>query len=110
MEMRSAYSCSNASTTSFARGMRPILVRRPDRVACGRARWSGPPQEPEQQGLLRVETILRLVPHHRMGAVDDLVGDLLPAVGGQAVHDDRVGLGPVHSGLVQLEALEHEWP
>jgi hypothetical protein len=36
--------------------------------------------------LPRVHAVLGLVEHHGAGAVDDLVGDLLAAVGRQAVH------------------------
>jgi len=38
------------------------------------------------QRLPRVHAVLGLVEHHGVGAVDDLVGDLLAAVGRQAVH------------------------
>ena len=38
---------------------------------------SGDAEQAEQQGLLRVQAVLGLVPHHRPRSVDHLVGDLL---------------------------------
>ena len=50
-------------------------------------------QQPDHDRLLHVQPVLRLVEHHRLRPVDDLVGDLLAAVGGQAVHEEGVRLG-----------------
>lgn len=47
---------------------------------------------PGQNALLRVQAVFGLVKHDRLRAVDHLVGDLLAAMGGQAVHEQRVGL------------------
>ena len=55
-----------------------------------------PVEAPGEDALLRVQAVLGLVEHHRLRAVDHLVGHLLAAVGGQAVHEDRVGLGLGH--------------
>src|SRR4051795_3926259 len=46
-----------------------------------------------QNGLLRVQAVLRLVEDDRMWSVHHLVGDLLAAVRRQAVHDDHVRPG-----------------
>src|SRR5580698_1045718 len=53
-------------------------------------------QAPGQNALLRMQPVLGLVEHHRVRAVDHLVGDLLATMGGQAVHEDRVRLGVSH--------------
>ena len=46
-----------------------------------------------EQGLLRVQAVLGLVPDRRARPVEDVLGDLLAVVGGEAVQDDRVGVG-----------------
>src|SRR5207248_1508102 len=43
-----------------------------------------------EDGLLSVDPVLRLIEDYRVLALDHLVGDLLPAMGRQAVHHDRV--------------------
>ena len=48
-------------------------------------------RQPHQERLLRVEAVLGLVPHDALRAVDHLSLDLVAAVGGQAVDEDRVG-------------------
>ena len=50
-------------------------------------------QQPGQDRLLGVPTVLGLVPDGALRAVDHLGGDLLAAVGGQAVQHDRVRVG-----------------
>ncbi len=45
-----------------------------------------------QKGLLGVKPVLRLIPDGRAGAVEDIGGDLLARVGGQAVQDGRAWL------------------
>ena len=50
-------------------------------------------EAPGQNALLRVQAVFGLVEHDRLRAIDHLVGDLLAAMGGQAVHEQRVGLG-----------------
>src|SRR5262245_25333213 len=47
-------------------------------------------EQPYQDRLLHVEAVLRLVEDDRARAVEDAVRDLLPAVGGQAVHHEGV--------------------
>src|SRR5580693_2673814 len=72
--------------------------------------WLGLPaaslKAPGQNPLLRVQPVLGLVEHHRLRAVDHLVGDLLAAMGRQAVHEDGVGLGARHQPRIDLIALE----
>src|SRR5579862_8458989 len=63
-------------------------------------------QAPRQNPLLRVQPVLGLVEHHRLRPVDHLVGDLLAAMGRQAVHEDGVGLGARHQPRIDLIALE----
>ena len=47
-------------------------------------------EQPRHDGLLHVPTVLGLVPDDAVRPVDHLGGDLLAAVGGQAVQHDRV--------------------
>jgi hypothetical protein len=54
------------------------------------------PQHPGQHALLRVQPVLRLVEHHRLRSVDDLLGHFLAAMRRQAVHEDRVRRGLRH--------------
>ena len=53
-----------------------------------------------------MEAVLGLVEGGALGTVHDFVGDLVVAVGGEAVEDDGVGLGQLHQLLVDLEILE----
>src|SRR3990172_1995524 len=62
-----------------------------------RSMWNGPFETRH----LQVKAVLRLVEHGRLRTLHHLVRDLLPAVGGKAVHDDRV---PVRDGQ---QALVH---
>ena len=62
---------------------------------------------PGQYALLRVQAVFGLVEHHRLRAVDHLVGDLLAAMRGQAVHEDRIILGQRHQLRIDLIGLEH---
>src|SRR5215475_1321755 len=78
-----------ASTTRLTSG----IVRRPS-------------QQVQDHRLLRVQTILRLIEHDGAGAVEHRVGDLLAPVRGQAVHDERAGLGEADDRLVELVAAE----
>ena len=59
-----------------------------------------------QNGLLGVEPVLGLVEDHAVGALDDLVGDLLSPVGGEAVHHNACGLGDGQQLVVDLVGLE----
>src|SRR2546421_7079216 len=81
MARSSAYSERIASTCSLVRGMR-----------LG--------DEPGQEGLLRMQPVLRLVPHGGVRTIDHLVGDLLAPVRGQAVQHQDVLLRPGHHGIV----------
>ncbi len=72
-----------------------------------RLRLSGRVQAPGQQALLGVQPVFRLVEHHRLRPVHHLVGDLLAAMGRQAMHEQRVGLGLRHQAGIDLVALEH---
>src|SRR5438876_12328502 len=78
-----------ASTTRFTSG---IVGRASEQV--------------EDHGFLRVQAVLRLVQHDRARAVEDRVGDLLAAVRGQAVHDERARLGEADQRVVELVAAE----
>src|SRR5512135_1575171 len=49
-----------------------------------------------EQGLLNVQPVLRLVPYAGLPAFNDLGGDFLAPVGGQAVQEDGVGVGEPH--------------
>src|SRR5688572_27077467 len=66
----------------------------------------GASQQLEDHGLLRVQPVLGLVEHDGARAVQHRVGDLLAAVRGQAVHDDRGGPGEAHQRVVELVAAE----
>src|SRR3990170_4743766 len=56
-----------------------------------------------QDGHLQVQPVLGLVEHGRPGPLDDLVGNLLPPVGGKAVHHDRLLAG--HPEEVSVDAV-----
>src|SRR5438552_1711212 len=97
-ERRSRYSFRTASTCSLARGM-PSIVG-----------GSGRAEQPEQQGLLRVQAVLGLVPNARVRPVDDLVGDLLAPVGREAVQHQDIRSGPVYGLLIEPVGREHQAP
>src|SRR5262245_37326623 len=59
-----------------------------------------------ENGLLRVQAVLRLVEHERAFGLDHLGGDLLAAVGGETVEDTRAGRGGEQL-RVHLERAEH---
>src|SRR5881409_2856780 len=65
-------------------------------------------QQRQDDRLLGVETVLRLVEGDRVRAVEHRVGDLLAAMGGQAVHDQHRGLREAHDRLVDLVAAERD--
>jgi NADP-dependent 3-hydroxy acid dehydrogenase YdfG len=56
----------------------------------------GPQQKVLHECLLHVHPVFCLVPHHGLGAVDDVGLDLFAAVRGQAVHEQGIGLGGGH--------------
>src|SRR3990172_6998350 len=70
----------------------------------------GPPEQRHEERLLRVQAVLRLIPHDGLRPVRDLVRDLESAVRGGAVHDHRVVLRLVHELLVHLVRLEDPLP
>src|SRR5882757_8704428 len=59
--------------------------------------------EPGEESFLGVEAVLGLVPDGAGRAVEDLVGDLPAAVGGQAVQDDGAGSRPAQELGVDLQ-------
>ena len=60
----------------------------------------------QQQSLLRVHAILRLVEDHRLRAIEDRVRYLCIAMRGKAVHEDSVLLCMRHKTLIHLVWLE----
>ena len=63
-------------------------------------------EAPGEDAFLRVQPVLGLVEHDRLRTVDHLVGDLLAAMGGQAMHEDRVLGGVAHQLGVDLIGRE----
>src|ERR1700691_5284032 len=63
-------------------------------------------ETPGQYALLRMQPVLRFVEHHRLRAVDHLVGNLFAAMRGQAMHKDGARLGARHQSGIDLIALE----
>src|SRR4029453_4143601 len=66
----------------------------------------GASQEPEHDGLLGVEPVSRLLQHDALLAVEHRVGDLLAAMGRQAMHHERRRLGEADQRLADLVAAE----
>src|SRR3954452_5267231 len=69
----------------------------PSASSCQR---SPPAEAPLQDRLLGVEPVLGLVEDRRAGPVDDLARHLLPAVRGETVQEDGLGLGQREEGCV----------
>src|SRR5919108_3274761 len=63
-------------------------------------------EQVEDHGFLSVQPILGLIERDGARPVEHLVGDLLAAVRGQAVHDERARLGEADQRLVELVAAE----
>src|SRR4051812_34138991 len=63
-------------------------------------------EAPGQDSLLGVQAVLGFVEHHRLRAVDHLVGDLLAAMRRKAVHEERLGLGARHQLRIDLIGFE----
>src|SRR5258706_15172244 len=63
-------------------------------------------QQGQDDGLLRVQAILRLVEDQATRPVEHRVGDLLASVRGQEVHHDRLTTGAVEQPGGDLIALE----
>src|SRR5690349_18915919 len=64
----------------------------------------------EQNCFLRVQAIFRLLVHHRVGGIDDLVGDLVAAMGRQAMHEDGVEFGAAEQVGIHLVRQENLAP
>src|SRR5918992_7164 len=62
--------------------------------------------ELDEDRAVGVHAVLGLRPHHGVGAVDHLVGDLDTPLGGEAVQDECVGPGGGHEIGVDLVAAE----
>lgn len=56
----------------------------------------------DQNRLLRVHTVFGLIPDGRIAVIGDVVGDFLPAMGRQTMHDDGVGSGITHQVGINL--------
>src|SRR4029079_18546191 len=56
-----------------------------------------------EQGLLRVQAVLGFVPDRRPRPVEDVFGDLLAVVGGEAVEDARMLVREADESLVDAE-------
>src|SRR4029450_11771118 len=63
-------------------------------------------QELQHDGLLRVQAILGLLQEGAALAVEHGVGDLLAAMGRQAVHHERGRLGEAEERIIDLVAAE----
>jgi len=53
-----------------------------------------------QDGFLGVQAVFGFVKDYGVRAVDDLIGNLDIAVGGQGVHIDSIFLGQLHAALI----------
>src|SRR6478672_1103833 len=63
-----------------------------------------------EQGLLRVQAVLGLVPDRRARPVEHVLGDLLAVVGGEAVEDDRVVVREPDALRVDAEPVQVAQP
>src|SRR5580765_71979 len=77
-------------------------------LAAGRSTRA--PCEPDHDRLLHVQPVLGLVEDDRGRPVEYVGGDLVSAMGGQAMHDHRVGIGQRHGRGVHLVAEERLAP
>ena len=68
------------------------------------------PIKRRHQGLLHVQAVLRLVPHPRLRSLEHRLRHFLPAVGREAVEEDRLRVGAPHQRLVHHVALEGAGP
>src|SRR5881296_3824877 len=96
------------TATIRSRPRRPRIFARKGRGLYTRWRApSYPGEEPGQDRLLRMQTVLGLIEYDRLGPVDHLLGDLESSMGRKAVHHDRVLLRVVEEGGVDLVQAEH---
>ena len=58
--------------------------------------------DPIKNGLLHVQPVLRLIENSLSVRLERFVVDLLAALRGQAMHDERAGLGEVHEFAIDL--------
>src|SRR6202043_703666 len=77
-------------------------MRAPSREAAHAA-----PQQAYEYSLLNVQTVFRLIEDNGVQRVDDLVGHLLAAMRGQAVHESRMRLGELHEPGTHLVGSEY---
>ena len=67
-------------------------------------------QAPGQEALLGMQPILGFIEDNRLRTVDDLIGHLLAAVCGQAMHEQRIRSGLGHQAGIDLVPLEDVVP
>src|SRR5688572_25351409 len=111
---------SSSSSAASARDMRPRATA-PSTTSCRRARVMTTTSrgsttllslrhEELEQRLLGVTTVLRLVPDPLPRPVEDLRGDLLAGVRGQAVQGERARRRQVEQGVVDAVLAEGGTP
>jgi hypothetical protein len=62
--------------------------------------------EGDEDGFLRVQTVLGLVKDEIGVGFHDFLGDFFASIGGQAVHDESTGFGVSKEGGVDLPGTE----
>src|SRR2546427_1119031 len=96
------------TATIRSRPRRPRIFARKGRGLYTRWRApSYPGEEPGQDRLLRMQTVLRLIEDDGLGPVDHLVRDLQSTLGRQAMHHDRNLLRGLDECGVDLEQAQH---
>src|SRR2546430_5582243 len=96
------------TATIRSRPRRPRIFARKGRGLYTRWRApSYPGEEPGQDRILRMQTVLRLIEDNGLGPVDHLVGDLESSMGRKAMHHDRILLRVIDEGGVDLVQAEH---
>src|SRR5215208_3341123 len=97
----SASASKYSATTSRAVSVWAVAIAAAYSAGCGRSAVAG--EQRLEQRLLGVQTVLRLIPDGGALAVENVLGDLLAGVGGEAMQHDRpvgsfreqVGVEPV---------------
>src|SRR5260370_12938976 len=64
-------------------------------------------QQRYEYSLLNVQTVFRVIEDNGVQRVDDLVGHLVAAMRGQAVHESRMRLGELHERGIHLVGSEY---
>src|SRR5689334_5459049 len=59
-------------------------------------------ETPGQNALLHMQPIFRLVEYDRLRTIDHLVGDLVAAMGWQAMHEERLRFCQRHQSRIDL--------